>query len=108
MLGAGAAIAIALVTALPGPAGADFGDPSIDASGGPWVGTDAWRPSFLYRHRWVHPGTSPGRWGGYRGRITQPPTIEPPVHDESNGYPTTQPSATETSPAGLPTEPGYP
>src|SRR5690349_16632183 len=106
MLGAGAAIAIALVTALPGPAGADSGhpatDPAIDA-GGPWVSTDAWRPSFPYRHRWVHPGTSPGRWGGYRGRITQPPTIEPPVYDESNGYPTTQPSATETAPAVLPT-----
>ncbi len=71
--GTGAAVAIAMtVAALPTTAQAHSGN---EAARGPWVGTDTWTPSFLYPERWI----SPERWGGFRGDLTAPPSIEPPV-----------------------------
>ena len=103
-LGTGATIAIAMVVAtLPMAAEADAGNGGFgEGFDGPWIGTDWTPPRFQFRHRWVNPDSDPGRWGGYRGNI-QPPTIEPPVYDERDWYPSPDPSVSGPSDPDRPT-----
>jgi len=99
-IGTGFAVTIAMVVvALPMTAEAQSGN---DESSRPWLGTDHWSRSFEFRHRWVNPDSSPGRWGGYRGKL-QPPTIEPPEYDEDDWYPMPEPTAGESPEPALPT-----